>query len=664
MELQSDFSFWWAILAFGVGTLISLWYYRIKSSKRYILLTLRILAIGLISLLLCNPYSVKKVEQEILPKIVVLHDNSLSIDSLESQQVLDLIQSEAGSLDKKELVFQPFANGLEENNRDETDIALAINEVIQRDKSRLENILIISDGISNKGVNPLYQVESYTVPIHTIALGDSTHKVDLKIETFKYPKEASSESNIPFDLVVKGPKSLKMCTATFTFNGKTIEQKIKLKSGIGRWAFNQFFDPKTQEYVKGELKLNIIEDEVNTLNNSQIVYIRNKKSEYTIHLVYDAPNPDIAVWQRALSKLKNTKIELVKVKDYQPKTETNQLSILFAYKASTVLESSFDIHVIGNNKLRTSKFDGLPFGFKSANVNSNVTPRFEKFDNLFSVQDIDLLQTVEYKAAVMPFGELSISGEHQNIISQNTDGLENTYPILASYKQKSKNKAVYFGEGLWQYATTYKLLTDNTSDVSFELLLNNLVMYLLKSTGQERLEIFEPINISANETQIWSANFINQNNEKVTGATISLQIENESNEQVAEYTLTENQSVYQAEISGLASGIYTYFFSAEFNGKIITKTEKVLVNAVGVELLNLQANYEMLRALSTQTGGAFIVGKMLDANYLKTIFQNNGPSTVVYKNEKKYWADYWFIWALIITFLTLEWLIRRRNGLI
>ncbi len=664
MELQSDFSFWWAILVFGVGTFISLWYYKVISKKRKLLLTLRILAIALISFLICNPYSVKKVEQEILPKIVVLHDSSLSIDSTESKGLLDLMNTEATSVKNKEIVFQSFANGLGIDKRDETDIALALNEVIQRDKNRLESIILISDGISNKGVNPLYQVESYTVPIHAIALGDSTQKKDLKIETFKYPKEASSKSNIPFDLVVNGPKSLKTCTATFEFNGKKIEKKIELKSGVGRWSFDQFFNPKDKEYLKGELKLNYLEGESNTLNNSQIVYVKNKKSEYTISLVYDAPNPDIAVWQRALSKLKNTKIELVASKDFELKAAPNKLSILFAYKANTKLDKGFDVLIIGNNKLKSGNFDGLPFSFKSANVNSNVTPRFEKFDNIFSVIDLENLQTVDYKAAIMPFGELNISSEHQNIISQNTDGLENSYPILATYKLGNKNKAVYFGEGLWQYATAYKLLSDNTSEVSFELLLNNLTMYLLKSTGQERLEVFEPSNILANETQIWSVSFINQNNEKVSDANISLQIKNENNVQVAEYTLTENQALYQVDVSGLTSGIYTYRFTVNFNGKTIVKTEKVLVNEVGVELLNLQANYEMLRALSTQTEGNFIVGKLLDINYLKTIFQNDAPSTVVYKNEKKYWADYWLIWALILTFLSLEWFIRRRNGLI
>jgi hypothetical protein len=665
MEIQSDFSFWWSFAAFALSTLISLWYYKIKSNKRLPLLTLRLLAFFIISILIANPFSISRVEEELVPKIVVLHDNSLSIDSTESTLALQQISEFSSSVNNKEIVFKAFSDGLGNSNRNETDIAGSLTSIIQREKDRLESIVLISDGISNKGINPLYQKESYTVPIHVIALGDSTEKQDVKIEVLKYPKEASAEANIPIDIVVSGPKTLKSIEATFTFEGKQQTKEINLKSGIGRWDIEQFFNPKEKDYLKGELKLKGVPKEYNTLNNSQIIYIKNKKSEYNVTLVYDAPHPDIGVWQRALAQLKNTSVNLISLENYKPKTKNpNSLSILFAYKAQTKLTSTFDIHIVGNAKLRTGTFEKLPIEFNSANVNSNVTPRFEEFDNLFSVGNVAALNALEYKSSPMPFGVLTVEAEHQNIISQNTDGLENSFPLLATYTLNSKKKAVFFGEGLWQFATAYHLLSDASNGVSYEKVLSNMSMYLLKSSGQERLEIFEPSNKLANEAHAWSVNFLNQSNEKISGANISLTITNEKGNVVSEYILSENNKAYQTEVSGLESGIYSFEFLAQYNGKTITKTQKVLVNDVGIELLNKQAKFSLLRALSNETEGQFFVGKTLIVNQLEDILNSDIPTTVVYKNEKKYWADYWGIWLTVLVLLSTEWLVRRRNGLI
>lgn len=663
MEIQSDFSFWWSVLAIVIGGIISLWYYNIKSAKKNFLLSLRVLSILLVAFLLPNPFTITKVEEDVLPKIVVLHDVSISADSL-VQPLVKGLKSKTANLEGKEILFKSFAGGIDGSKRNETDIASALNSVMRADKSRLESVVLISDGINNKGVNPIFHKERYTVPIHTIAVGDSTEKRDVKIELLQYPREASAGAVVPVDMVIKGPKNLKEINATLEFNGQTQRKKIALTAGIGRWNVMQSFDPKDQEYLQGKLSLEYLPRELNVLNNSQLIYIKNKKSEYEIHLVYDAPHPDIGVWQRAISQLKNTAVKLVPLKEYVYQGKKNTLAIQFAYKASTSLLKQFDIHVVGNSKIRSNAFNDLPIEFNSANTSSNVTPRFESFENLFSLPNLNQLQTPEYKAVTMPFGVLTIEAESQNIISQTTDGLENSFPLLAAYKLKDKNKAVYFGEGLWQYATSYHLLSTDSKDVSFEHLLNNLMMYLLKSSGRERLEIYEPKNITANELQLWSANVLNQNNEKLSGAELGLKILDSENKLAAEYTFSESNNTYQSKVAGLSAGLYTFNFTATFNNKTLSTSKKVLVDDVAFELQNKQADFALLRALSSQTKGSFYVADQLDEVFQDTITGANQSRTVVYKNEKKYFSEYWAVWLIIIGLLTTEWLIRRRNGLI
>ena len=664
MDFQSDISFWWAVLAFAVGAGVSFWYYNKQSKKRNVLLLLRLVSVFMVSVLIVNPFSYLQVEQEIRPKVVVINDNSLSIDSAEFSTVSQKVRALLSEDNEKELVYFNFSDGLNSNNQQVTDIARALDDVLQSEKQNLSDIVLVSDGISNKGTNPAYNLEAYTVPIHTVAMGDSTQKADVRIEIFNHPTDADDGAMLPFDAIVKAPKSLKSVELQFEFDGKKQTNTVALNNGVGRWTYSALFQPKNREFVKGTVSVSGVEGEVNTKNNSRTFYIKQKKATYEIALVFDAPHPDIGIWQRALSTLKNAKVVLVSLKDFVPTAKDNSISILFAYNRSTKLSDKHTAYIIGNDKLKSGKFDGLPIAFKGSGDYSNVTPRVENFENIFSFGSANELNSVAYKAVKLPFGTLSITGNNQPLISQNTDGLKSDYPLLSTMNVGLKTKAVYFGEGLWQYSTAFNMLNENATAQGYESLLADLTTYLLKSSGNERLEVFEPSELLSNEAQNWSVNYINQNNEKIKGADVKVSIVNDSGNEVAAYDFVENQNYYQAQIAGLEEGIYTYKFKAQFNNKTIAKDEKVLVKSEGVEQQNKQANTALLRTISSATNGNYIGYAEFNSDWLSAILNKESQSTVVYKNEKRYWSEYWAIWGLLLILLSVEWLLRRQNGLI
>lgn len=664
MDFQSDISFWWAVLAFVIGAGISIWYYSKQSKKRNVLLVLRLVSILILSILIVNPFSYLQIEQEIRPKVVVLNDNSLSIDSSEYSSISAQVRALLTKENEKELVYYSFSDGLNSNNQKVTDIASALENVFQSEKQNLSDVVLITDGISNKGTNPAYNLEAYTVPIHTVAMGDSTQKADVRIEIFNHPTDADEGASLPFDAIVKAPKSLKSVDLEFEFDGKKQTNTVAMNNGVGRWTYTAVFQPKKREFIKGTVRVSGIAGEINTKNNSRTFYVKQKKATYEVALVFDAPHPDIGIWQRALSRLKSSKVTLVPLKEYVPNPKDNSISILFAYNRNTKLTNEHTAYVIGNEKLKSGAFDGLPIAFKGSGDYSNVTPRIENFENIFSFGSASDLNSIAYKSVELPFGTLSITGNNQPLISQNTDGLKSNYPLLATLQIGVKKKAVYFGEGLWQYSTAFNMLNENPSALGFEALLADLTTYLLKSGGAERLEIFEPSKLLSNEAQNWSVNYINQNNEKIKGAEIKVSIANESGSEVAAYDLIENQNFYQSQIAGLQEGIYTYTFAAKFNNKSLVKVEKVLVKSEGVEQQNKQANTALLRNISGATNGNYISYSDFNADWLTAILNKKNQTTVVYKNEKRYWSESWGIWVVLLALLSTEWLLRRQNGLI
>lgn len=632
--------------------------------RKWPLLILRLLSITFLSFLLVNPYIFTEVEKRVVPKVVLLSDVSFSIDSTAVQTTKRKFLDASKNNSNVNLIVTDFADGLNSKKRNATDIASTLDAVYNNEKQNLSHIILLSDGISNKGSNPAYNLENYTSPISSIALGDSTQKTDVLIELLNYPEEAESGAEIPFDAIIKAPKNQKELKVFFTLGKQKFEDILPVKNGVARFTKNVDF-LSNKDFLQGELQVEQIANEVNTSNNNRKIYIKKKKSEYNIHLIYDAPNPDIGVWQRALSGKENTKVQSFKQSEYVASKSDKLIKIQFLYLPQSKIDYDANIHVLGNERLLKNAFGKLPVVFAPSGDLANVKPLVENFSNLFSFSGKEAINKVAYKTVEMPFGELFIESESQNLLSQNTDGLNSKYPLLASYKSKNASKAIYFGEGLWQFNTAFNMLSEDVaSGENIEALLSELVFYLLRSNGLERLEIYEPSEILANESQSWSVNYINQNNEKVKGANLNLNIYNENAKVLASYNLVENKNYYQNFIAGLPSGVYTYAFTAELNGKSIEKSLKVLVKDEGVEQQLTQANHTLLRNLSEKTNGKFYLYNSLNENDIAQMLNINASNEVVYKNEKKYFTEYWLLWILLVLLLGSEWLIRRQSGMV
>src|SRR5205085_1513467 len=65
-------------------------------------------------------------------------------------------------------------------NEKQTDISSLFDEVQNRFSNRnIGAIILASDGLFNRGANPLYSSSGLKVPVYTIALGDTSTQRDL-----------------------------------------------------------------------------------------------------------------------------------------------------------------------------------------------------------------------------------------------------------------------------------------------------------------------------------------------------------------------------------------------------------------------------------------------------------------------------------------------------
>lgn len=238
-----DYPWYTLLLCFvAAGVLTAVAYYKNRRLaefppyKVYLLAGLRFVALFLTGILLLNIFvktQTNRTEKPVLP-VVVDNSGSMvmrgegSVDSLRgfSQQLQNCVRSLSNSYNVKLYTFGSqlvndsvltFADGT-------TDFSEMLNSL----KNGLYNtnaksLVICSDGICNKGQNPVYAAQQSGFKIYTVALGDTTQYCDLGIAKTVYNETSFLGNEFSIEItasakMLKGQKSV----CEITHKGKTV----------------------------------------------------------------------------------------------------------------------------------------------------------------------------------------------------------------------------------------------------------------------------------------------------------------------------------------------------------------------------------------------------------------------------------------------------------
>ena len=89
----------------------------------------------------------------------------------------------------------------------QTDISELLSQLHDKFNNRNVGALIIAtDGIYNKGANPVFQAKNLNYPVYTVALGDSTPQADIILSKIYYNKIAFLGNKFPVQISVEARK--------------------------------------------------------------------------------------------------------------------------------------------------------------------------------------------------------------------------------------------------------------------------------------------------------------------------------------------------------------------------------------------------------------------------------------------------------------------------
>lgn len=649
------------------------------------LAVLRFVSISLLTFLLLEPLLESTSKRTEKPILVIAQDNSESVvfsrDSAEikgefSTQLLALKDKLSDKFDVK---YYTFGNEVKENNSPdfkakETNISGFVDEISNRYYNRnLGAIVLSTDGIYNKGSNPLFAVKKLkNTPVYTIALGDTLEKKDIFIDNILCNRLVYNGNKFSVEIEIKaeqcaGKKSLVKIIKNGTVI-KTREVSFKNEKSLQVLAFE--LEAKGKGIQKYNVSVSPISGEFTTTNNYRSFFVDVLNSKQKVLLVSNAPHPDISAIKSAIESNENYETKAVleshseKIKEYNLLILHNLPSL--SNKMRSLLEeaekSKIPVLFVLGNQTDLAYFNSLKTGLKVLNSKSTTEAQgyVNKNFNLFKTT-VNLNSGVsQFSPMQVPFSQnFKLNNSCEVFIYQKIGPANTKYPLVAFNKSDLSKYGFIVGEGIWKWKfQDYSL---NKSNVVFNELITQSVQYLVSKEDKSFFRVNSNKKYNENEAITFSAEVYNKSYELDNSSEVKMKITNEQKEEFS-FVFSRSADKYELNAGNLPSGNYEYVSQAIANGKSVSKSGEFSVNELKLEQNNPVANHQVLYNMSDVSGGKMFHKNQLD-KLEKSLLEKEDIVDVIYQQKDiKDLINIKAIFFILLLLLSLEWFLRKRNG--
>lgn len=654
---------------------------------RYGLFAIRAVVVTAIAALLFFPL-VRSISYDLeKPVIVIGQDNSLSVGSIEpkdfnKQQYEKDMQALADKLSEKfEVKIYNFSDSIKsgydfKNKGQLSNASKFINQLNDELLNRnVGSVILASDGIFNRGGSPLYDLNKLKAPVYTIALGDTIPKKDLVIANVNHNSLVYLDNEFTLEVQVQA------------FESKGEQSRISVTEG-GKKIYDEALQINSNPFVKSvtiklkatrlglqkyTIQLSPLKDEISERNNTQNIFIEVIDAKQKILLASAAPHPDIAALKQAitLNKHYDLKVALaddlnaINPKDYSliilyqlpalqnegegfmNKLQQSNVPLWYILGAQSNLyafnKMQNTVNFNGSNNTIQEAFGVVNTGFTTFEMNASLDKQMEGFDPLQA-----------------PFGEVRVNGTAQVALKQRIGKIKTESPQLFFMNAEGKKTGYLIGEGIWRWKLA-EAQNEQKTDV-FNTLISNVVQYLVVKDDKRKFKVYTAKNtFDENENVLINAVLYNDSYVSVNTPDVSIQLKNEEGK-AYNFLFSRTETAYQLDAGMLPAGNYTYTATTNLGNKKHTAQGLFYVNALVAEYQQTIANHQLLNTMAVQTGGKMYMPQNL-SRILNDISTNDQIKTLSYEDRKyEELINFKWVFALIVTLLTLEWFLRKRNG--
>lgn len=693
MSILTEAPSWLVILCLAMGIIYAgALYFRDRFNKNYgsqlaaLLGFLRFAAVFIISFFLLKPLVKSTSNTEEKPIIVLAQDNSKSIivggdSSFYNQQYLKdfnlLKEKLSEKFDVQSFSFgDKVASGIDSIQYDEelTDFSALQNAINSKFSGRnLGAVVIASDGIYNKGSNPLYAFNAIKAPIYTIALGDTTVKKDALIAEVNANRLAYLNNRFPISIRAEGRKAKgEKALVEVSHKGNIIfSQELIFDSNRSSKTIDIIQEASSVGLQKYTVSISRLENEITYANNKKDIYIDVLDSRQKVLILAANPHPDINALHESISNNEAYQVNTFLINKFSGNVEDYNLVIFHQLPAAGQLganqiltAASKNIPSLfiwgGNTDFRA--YNDLQNGFQLEdyrNINSDVQASLSSTFTAFNLEEQYQQMINTAPPLNIPFGTVKTSPGAQVLVYQKVGQLITQKPLLAFNKKNEQKIGWLAGEGLWRWRIN-SFRQFETHEV-FDGFITKMVQYLASKEDKSLFRVNGANSFAENSNVIFDAELYNSSFEPIAEKDISIVFKNEEGNEF-KYTFSFNNERYHLNAGQLPVGNYTYTATVVSEGKKLKETGEFSVRALQVELTNTIADHKLLFQLASEHQGQMVYPSEL-IGLAEILDNNNNISTVIYESKQlDDLINFKWILALILGLLGLEWLLRKRAG--
>ncbi len=689
MNIITEYPLWFILFCIVAGIVYSgILYYRDKKLNELsvwmvrMMATFRFSVVTTLSFLLLSPL-LKTVTREVeKPVIIVAQDNSESLvvgkDSAfikkEYKQNLQKLIDELN--DKYEVRLYSFADKVKELNaadsltfnEKQTDISTLFYEIETRYSNRnVGAVILASDGLYNKGASPVYSSDKIKVPVYTIALGDTTVKKDIVLLKVEHNRLAYLGNKFPLEIVVNA-KQLKGKTTTLTIKKGEVTlftQAINFNSHAFTTTIPVLLEAKEIGLQRYNIKLSTLSEELNTSNNSRDIFIDVLDARQKVLILADAPHPDISAIKESIEGNQNYEVESYTVDNFDKPLKKYNLVILHQLPNSHNPATKI-ISELNASNVPIWAFSGATTILKSdmsiassAQKTNECEAVLEQNFPLFTISN-ELRKAVKsFPALVCPYGTYP-NENSSNVLFYQRIGIVDTKTPLLFFNIVGENKtAIVEGEGIWKWRL--QDFATHGNHHLFDELISKTVQYLSVKVDKSFFKIVGKNNFLENEPIELEAEVYNESYELINEPEVSINIINSDNKKFI-YTFSKTNNAYRLNAGMMPSGEYKFEAKVKVGEKLNIQRGEFSVSALQVELTNTIADHQLLYSLSKKHDGEMVYPNELGIIAKKLNSRSDIKSVSYSQNKLSDLINLKWIFFLLLSLLSFEWFIRKRNG--
>jgi len=652
--------------------------------------------------MLADPVLLSFHSKNIIPSVAVLVDNTQSLTvpdqtGSRAKNIRAFMKSQALKKikDKYPTYVFSFSDSIHPFDKLKFDgTATAIGEVLSdildtAEALNIEAIVLVSDGQSNIGVDPISISATLPFPVYSIGIGDPNPAPDAAVaQVLSNPIAYVDEKN-PIIAHIRAWRldALKTKISLWSENKKIAEKQIELPTSGQTVPVKFEITPEKAGVKYYTVRIPKLAGEVSVSNNSQTVSLKVLPSKKKILIACDHLSFEVSFIKRAIESDPHIETSIFSAKgggDVQFKIFPTDTAKLDKYDAIILIHST----PILTKQVAKTISDYVQFGgsiFWMVDNSLPFAPALQQINESMPVKivsDLSFIQenfvpVIASDGFTHPIMQITDNGEDLSkaisgmppfmgyIRSEPSDWAsilmahpDNAKPILAVGAIGRGRSAILCASPLWKWG--FLPVGFGSDDHIYRNLVLNLAHYLVSKEKISRFVLKPGKRVyRSGEPVVISASLRDVSNKPISGASISLTISQQNIDSSQTFTMEMTEigdGIYELHLPSLAEGKYRISGIAKYMDKTIGKAKtSLVVEEFQIEFAQTNQDEPTLKSISELSGGTYIPVDSVEILPQKIQLE---PHTQSWTSEKELWHSMWLL-IIVVLSLTAEWFIRK-----